>query len=115
MELSGEGRLLRIFIAESDTYHHKPLYHEIVVAARREGMAGATVLRGIEGFGAHSVVHTTRILSLSEDLPLVVEIVDTAGKIEKFLATIEPMIAEGLVTVEPVDIHLYRPARRTPS
>lgn len=69
MELHGGGRLLRIYIGESDRYQHKPLYHEIVQAARREGLAGATVLRGFEGFGANSRIHTTRILSLSEDLP----------------------------------------------
>lgn len=108
MKLEGEGRLLRIFIGESDQWRHKPLYHEIVEMARREGMAGATVLRGIEGFGAHSRIHTTRILSLSEDLPLVIEIVDTADRIGAFLELVEEMIKEGLVTIEPVEVHLYR-------
>lgn len=112
MKLAGEGRLLRIFIGESDQWHHKPLYHEIVEMARREGMAGATVLRGIEGFGAHSRIHTTRILSLSEDLPLVVEVVDTTEKVRTFLERIDPMIGEGLVTVEPVEVHLYRARKR---
>ena len=111
MQLAGDGRLLRIFIGESDLWHHKPLYHEIVAMARRDGMAGATVIRGIEGFGARSRIHTTRILSLSEDLPLVIEIVDTAEKIETFLRRVEPMIGEGLVTVEPVEIHVYRGGR----
>lgn len=106
-----EGRRLRIFIGESDQWHHKPLYHEIVELARHEGMAGATVLRGIEGVGAHSRVHTTRILSLTEDLPIIVEIVDVPDKVEAFLARVEEMISEGLVTVEPVEIRRYRAAR----
>lgn len=112
MKLEGEGRLLRIFIGETDLWHHKPLYHEIVELARREDMAGATVLRGIEGFGAHSHIHTTRILSLSEDLPLVIEIVDTADKVRAFLEHIDGMVEEGLITVEPVEVHMYRATTR---
>ncbi|MQA88399.1 MAG: DUF190 domain-containing protein [Streptosporangiales bacterium] len=112
MRLEGEGRLLRIFIGESDQWHRKPLYHEIVQLARREGMAGATVLRGIEGFGAHSLIHTTRILSLSEDLPLVIEIVDSADKVAAFLERVDEMIDEGMVTVEPVEVRLYRAGKR---
>ena len=114
MELNGEGRLLRIYIGESDHWHHKPLYQELVQAARRQGLAGATVLRGIEGFGASSRIHTSRILSLSEDLPLVIEIVDTADKVEGFLAAVDELLTEGLVTMERVEVraHRARPADR---
>jgi PII-like signaling protein len=108
MELNGEGRLLRIYIGESDRWHHKPLYQELVQAARRQGLAGATVLRGIEGFGASSRIHTSRILSLSEDLPLVIEIVDTADKVEAFLAAVDELLTEGLVTMERVEVRVYR-------
>jgi uncharacterized protein len=108
MSMEGEGRLLRIFMGESDQYQHKPLYDQIVQAARDEGMAGATVLRGIEGYGSHSRIHTARILSLSEDLPLVVEIIDTTDRIEAFLDKVGPMLAEALVTVAPIDVRRYR-------
>jgi uncharacterized protein len=108
MSLDGEGRLLRIYIGESDQWHHKPLYQELVQAARRQGLAGATVLRGIEGFGASSRIHTSRILSLSEDLPLVIEIVDTADKVEAFLAAVDELLTEGLVTMERVEVRAYR-------
>jgi len=108
MKLEGEGKLLRIFIGESDRWEHKPLYEEIVQTARAMGMAGATVLRGIEGFGANSHMHTTRILRLSEDLPLVIEVVDTAAKIDALIEKISPMIEEGLITLEDVHIVKYR-------
>lgn len=108
MKLEGEGKLVRIFIGESDHWKGKPLYEALVQKARELGMAGATVLRGIEGFGANSVVHTTRLLRLSEDLPVVVELVDTAEKIDRFLAEANGMIGEGLVTVERVDVRVYR-------
>ena len=108
MQLNGEAMLLRIYIGESDHWHHKPLYQEVVQAARRQGLAGATVLRGIEGFGASSRIHTSRILSLSEDLPLVIEIVDTADKVEGFLATVDELLTEGLVTMERVEVRAYR-------
>jgi uncharacterized protein len=114
MSLDGESRLLRIYIGESDQWHHKPLYHQLVEAARRQGLAGATVLRGIEGFGASSRIHTSRILALSEDLPLVIEIVDTAAKVEAFLAAVDELLTEGLVTMERVEVRSYR-ARRQPS
>lgn len=106
--LSGEGRLLRIYIGESDRHEGVPLYEWIVRRMRQEGIAGATVLRGVMGFGANSLVHTTRILRLSLGLPLVVEIVDTPEKIEAVLPIIDQVIHEGLVTVERVDIRLYR-------
>lgn len=108
MRLEGEGKLLRIFIGESDRWQHKPLYEELVQTARRTGLAGATVLRGIEGFGARSHLHTTRILRLSEDLPLVLEFVDTEDNIDSFLQEVDPMIGEGLVTVERVEVRKYQ-------
>ena len=108
MQLNGEAMLVRIYIGESDHWHHKPLYQELVQAARRQGLAGATVLRGIEGFGASSRIHTSRILSLSEDLPLVIEIVDTADKVEAFLAAVDELLTEGLVTMERVEVRAYR-------
>ncbi|MFN2489251.1 MAG: DUF190 domain-containing protein [Actinomycetota bacterium] len=107
MKLEGKGKLVRIYIGESDKWKHKPLYEEIVQAARKMHMAGATVLRGIEGFGAHSHLHTARILRLSEDLPLVIELVDTAEKIDGFLDEIDHMIEEGMVTTERVEIRKY--------
>ncbi len=88
-----------------------PLYEAIVQRARERGLAGATVLRGVEGFGAHSRIHRASILRLSEDLPIVVEIVDERAKIESFLEEIEPMIGDGMVTVEAVQVLIYRAAR----
>ena len=111
MKLEGECRLLRIFIGESDTWHHKPLYEEIVRLAREQGLAGATVMRGIEGFGASSRLHTSRILQLSEDLPLVIEIVDTVERIDAFVEQIDPMVGDGLVTIERVEVRSYRGTR----
>ena len=108
MKLEGEGKLLRIFIGESDTWHGKPLYEAIVQVARSEGLAGATVLRGIEGFGADSRLHTSRILRLSEDLPVVIEIVDTAEKVESVLPKLDEMVGEGLLTIERVHVIAYR-------
>jgi len=108
MHLNGEAMLLRIYIGESDHWHQKPLYQELVQAARRQGLAGTTVLRGIEGFGASSRIHTSRILSLSEDLPLVIEIVDTAERVEAFLAAVDDRLTEGLVTMERVEVRAYR-------
>ncbi len=108
MILEGQGTLLRIFIGESDRHNGRPLYEWIVRQAREAGLAGATVLRGLEGFGAHSRLHTARVLRLSTDLPIVIEIVDQKQKIEAFLPTVEDSIVEGLATLETVDIHLYR-------
>jgi uncharacterized protein len=108
MKLEGEGKLLRIFIGESDKSGHTPLYEAIVRAARERGLAGATVLRGIEGFGASSRLHTARFLRLSEDLPLVIEIVDTAEKIDAFIEEIDEVMTEGLITVERVEVRKYR-------
>jgi hypothetical protein len=106
--LGEEGQLLRIFIGEGDRYEGAPLYEWIVRRAREAHMAGATVLRGLEGFGAHSRMHTAKILRLSQDLPIIIEIVDTREKIEGFLGVIDGAIAEGLATLETVDIHFYR-------
>jgi hypothetical protein len=105
---SKQGHLLRIFIGESDRHDNMPLYEWIVRKARTMGLAGATVLRGLEGFGAHSRIHTARILRLSTDLPIVVEIVDTIDNIEKFLPEIDGAIKEGLATLEKVEIRFYR-------
>lgn len=110
--LEGEGRLLRVFIGESDQWHGKPLYDAIVLLAREQGMAGATVLRGIEGFGAESHMHTSRILRLSEDLPVVVEIVDSAERIDALLPRLDEMVSEGMVTVEDVHIVAYRASKK---
>lgn len=108
MILPEDGYLLRIFIGESDRYQGKPLHEWLVLQAREAGLAGATVLRGIEGFGAHSRLHTAKILRLSEDLPIVVEIVDALDKIEAFLPTVDAAISEGLATVERVKVRFYR-------
>lgn len=107
MKLEGEARLLRIFIGESDKWHGKPLYEAIVLAARELHLAGATVLRGSMGFGAHSRLHTAKVLRLSEDLPIVIEIVDSAEKIDTLLPRIDAMVAEGLVTQETVRVIKY--------
>ncbi|GIU97188.1 MAG: hypothetical protein KatS3mg013_0991 [Actinomycetota bacterium] len=107
----GEGRLLRIFIGESDRYEGRPLYEAIVRRAREAGLAGATVLRGIEGFGARSHIHTTRLLRLSEDLPIVVEIADTAENIDRILPVLDGMIGDGMITLERVEVIVYRAAR----
>jgi len=108
MRLEGEGKLLRIFIGESDRWHGKPLYEAIVELVRREGLAGATVFRGIEGFGADSHLHTSRILRLSEDLPVLIEIVDNAENIDRVMPQLDGMIIEGMVTTEKVQIVAYR-------
>ena len=106
--MEGEGKLLRLFIGESDTWHGKPLYQAIVERVRQEGLAGATVLRGIEGFGADSHLHTSRILRLSEDLPVVIEIVDTPDRIDRVVPLLDEMVSEGMLTLERVQIVSYR-------
>lgn len=108
MKLPTEGKLLRIFIGESDKYEKMPLFEWIVRRAREEGLAGATVLRGLEGYGARSRLHTAKILRLSSDLPIVIEIIDAEEKIEAFLPLIDDAIAEGLATVEKVEVRFYR-------
>ena len=108
MKLPSEALLLRIFIGESDKVGGKPLYEVIVEEARKRGMAGATVLRGFLGFGAASRIHTSKVLRLSEDLPVVVEVVDSEERIEAFLPELDELIDEGLVTLEKVRIIAYR-------
>lgn len=108
MKQTGEGLLLRIFVGESDKVEGKPLYQAIVEKAKQDGMAGATVLKGFMGFGANSCIHYAGILRLSEDLPVVIEIVDEENKINRFLQEIESWISEGLVTLEKVNIIAYR-------
>ena len=108
MSIPEDGSLLRIFVGESDRHGHHPLYEAIVLKARERGLAGATVLRGVMGFGKHSILHTAKILRLSEDLPMVIEIVDSAEKVEEFLPVLNEMIRDGLVTVEPVRVLHYK-------
>ncbi len=113
MKLPSEAYLLRIFVGESDKIDGKPLYEVVVQEARKRGMAGATVLRGYLGFGAHSRIHTAKVLRLSEDLPIVVEIVDEEAKIEAFLPDLDQLIGEGLITLEKVRVIAYRHNSRT--
>ena len=113
MQLPGEAELLRIFIGESDKWHGRPLYEVIVEEARKRNMAGATVLKGTLGFGADSRIHTAKILRLSEDLPLVIEIVDKPERIAEFLPQLDTMIDEGLVTLEKVRVIAYRHSQKS--
>jgi PII-like signaling protein len=108
MILPEEGQLLRIFVGESDRYEGLPLYEWLVRQARQRGLAGATVLRGIAGFGAASRIHTTNILRLSLDLPIIIEIVDKPERIEAFLPLVDAAVKEGMVTTEKAYIKLYR-------
>jgi hypothetical protein len=113
MKLPEEGYLLRIFIGEADKHEGKPLYEWLVLKAREQGLAGATVLRGVMGFGANTrVIHTFKIEQLSEDMPMVVEIVDTKEKLEAFLDSIDEHIQAGLVTLEKAQIRFYRADKR---
>jgi len=106
-----EGKLLRIFIGEADRWQGKPLYEAIVTEARKRGLAGATVVKGFMGFGAHSRIHTAKLLELSQDLPIIIEIVDAPEKIEAFLPDLEAMVGDGLITLERAEVILYRPGR----
>ncbi|MFO8113680.1 MAG: DUF190 domain-containing protein [Desulfosalsimonadaceae bacterium] len=108
MHLPSECVLLRIFIGENDRHDGRLLYEEIVERARSHGLAGATTLRGILGFGANSRIHTSRILRLSQDLPVIVEIVDTRNKIDAFLPELDSLISEGMVTLEKAEVLFYR-------
>jgi len=108
MKIPEDGHLLRIFIGESDKWQGQPLYEAIVLKARELHLAGATVLRGPMGFGAHSRMHTAKILRLSEDLPIVIEIVDSEEKINGLMPFIDEAVQEGLVTLEPVRVIKYR-------
>ncbi len=108
MELPREGYLLRIIIGESDRHEGRPLYEWIVVKAREYGIAGATVVRGMMGYGANSRIRTSSILRLSEDLPVIIEMVDTREMLEQFLEIVDPVLDEGLVTFEKMHIRMYR-------
>jgi hypothetical protein len=106
--LPREGHLLRVYVGESDRHEGAPLYEWLVRKARESGLAGATVLRGLEGYGAHSRLHTAKVLRLSSDLPIVVEIVDTIERIEAFMPIVDGAVREGLATLERVEVRLYR-------
>jgi hypothetical protein len=116
MHIEGEAKLLRIFVGESDLIHHIPVYEKIVIEARKAGLAGATVVKGIMGFGASSRIHTAKLLRLSEDLPLVVEIVDAEKKIEEFIPILNTIFEEansgGLITMEKVSIIKYTVSKK---
>lgn len=107
MKIEGPGKLVRIYVGESDRWHGQALYNAIVERARKEGLAGATVTRGIEGFGANSRIHTASILRLSEDLPIKIELVDLAERIESFLPILDEMVTEGLITIQDCEILKY--------
>jgi PII-like signaling protein len=111
MKLEGTGLLVRIYLGESDQWHGRPLYQAILERLRERGLAGATVLRGIEGFGAKQHLHSTRILSLSQDLPVLIEAVDTEDKVRAVLPELDEMLTEGLITLEKVNVIAYRAAR----
>lgn len=113
MKIPEQGYLLRIYVGEGSQWKGKPLYEAIVLRAREMRLAGATVLRGPMGFGANSRVHTAKILRLSEDLPIVIDIVDSRDKIDAFLPDVDEMVTEGLVTVESVRVFKYRSSKAT--
>ena len=115
MKIDGDALIARIYIGESDTWHGRPLYEAVVHMLRERGIAGATVIRGIEGFGAKSHLHTTRILSLSQDLPVLIEIVDEEARLRAVLPELDTMIGDGLITLEPVEVIAYRAATEPPS
>ena len=112
MKQEGPGRRVRIYIGENDQWHGRPLYAAIVQEARKWGMAGATVARGIMGYGAHSAIHEPHLFSLSHDLPVVVEIVDTDERVQQFLPCLDEMVREGMITTSEVEIIAYRAERR---
>ncbi len=111
MKIEGTAKLVRIFLGESDRWKGQPLYVAIVEEMRKAGLAGATVFKGILGFGAHSVVHAARIVDLSSDLPIVIELVDSEERVAAFLPTLDVMVAEGLVTLEKIDVIAYKPGK----
>ncbi len=112
MKLPEEGMLLRIFIGESDSYKGKPLYEQIVLKAREMNLAGATVTRGVMGFGADSRMHTAKILRLSDDLPIVIELVDIEENLNKLIPFLDATVVEGLITLEKVRVIKYRPSKK---
>lgn len=111
--LEGEQILVRVFIGESDKWHHQPLHMALLERLRRDGFAGATVTRAVAGFGAQSIIHTAQILRLSEDLPLIIEIVDSQEQIDRLKPILDEMVNGGLVTMEPVHVLQYRPERKS--
>lgn len=108
MKIPAEGKLLRIFIGEADRWNNRPLYEEIILLARKEAMAGATAIKGFMGFGCKSRMHTAKILRLSEDLPVIIELVDSEEKINRFLPRLDEMVKEGLITLEKANVVMYR-------
>jgi PII-like signaling protein len=116
MKIEGEAKLLRIFLGEADKITHLPVYEKIVTEARKQNLAGATVYKGVMGFGGNSRIHSAKILRLSEDLPLVIEIVDELKKIEEFIPTVEKIFEEancgGLITVEKAEIIVYKSTKK---
>jgi uncharacterized protein len=108
MKIPADGKLLRIFIGEADKWHSKPLYEEIILLAKKNSMAGATAIKGFMGFGCKSHMHTTKLLRLSEDLPIIIEIVDSEDKISQFLPFLDDMVREGLITIEKANVVMYR-------
>jgi PII-like signaling protein len=110
--LDGEQILARIFIGESDRWRHQPLSHALLERLRREGFAGATIFQGVAGFGARSILHTAHILRLSEDLPVVIEVVDTPEQVDRLIPILDEMVTEGLVTLEKARVIKYAPGTR---
>lgn len=110
--LTGEQTMVRIFFGESDKWHHQPLAMALLERLRKEGFAGATVFRGVAGFGANSIIHTMHILDLSADLPMVIEVVETEEHVERLLPILDEMMDDGLVTVEKVRVIRYQPSKR---
>jgi len=108
MKIPADGKLLRIFIGEADKWQGKPLYEEIVLLAKKNAMAGATAIKGFMGFGCKSHMHTAKLLRLSEDLPIVIEIVDSEEKINQFIPHLDAMVKEGLITLEKANVIMYR-------
>ena len=108
MKIPEDGKLLRIFVGEADKWQGKPLYEEIILLAKKKSMAGATAVKGFMGFGCKSHMHTTKLLRLSEDLPVVIEIVDSEEKINAFLPLLDEMVKEGLITLEKATVVMYR-------
>ena len=108
MKIPADGKLLRIFIGEADKYNGKPLYEEIVLLAKKSKLAGATAIKGFMGFGCKSHMHTANLLRLSEDLPIIVEIVDSEEKINQFIPQLDVMVKEGLITLEKANVIMYR-------
>ena len=112
MKIPADGKLLRIFIGEADKWQGTPLYEEIILRAKKQGMAGATAIKGFMGFGCKSHMHTTKLLRLSEDLPVVIEIVDSEEKISAFLPQLDDIVKEGLITLEKANIVMYRASQK---